>query len=115
MARLAPDGDTYQAGTLSGNPVAMAAGLATLALLERESGWERLEARGAELEGLLRPVLAQAGFPVHLVRVGSLFWLSVHEAGAPGPALALSERERAGFAPLFYVMPQRGKQLRSAA
>src|SRR5256714_9331267 len=87
MARLAPDGDTYQAGTLSGNPVAMAAGLATLALLERESGWERLEARGAELERLVRPVLAQAGFPVHLVRVGSLFWLSLDQAGAapPGP------------------------------
>jgi glutamate-1-semialdehyde 2,1-aminomutase len=52
MARLAPDGDTYQAGTLSGNPVAMAAGLATLDLLERESGWQKLEALGAELEAL---------------------------------------------------------------
>jgi glutamate-1-semialdehyde 2,1-aminomutase len=41
MARLAPDGDTYQAGTLSGNPVAMTAGLATLDLLVRESGWQR--------------------------------------------------------------------------
>ena len=108
MARLAPDGDTYQAGTLSGNPVAMAAGLATLALLERESGWERLEARGAELERLLGPVLAQASFPVHLVRVGSLFWLSLHEAGAPRTALALSERERARFAALFHAMLERG-------
>src|SRR5215813_3524099 len=50
MVRLAPDGDTYQAGTLSGNPVAMTAGLATLDLLARESGWQRLETRGAELE-----------------------------------------------------------------
>src|SRR5579863_1279352 len=50
LARLAPEGDTYQAGTLSGNPVAMTAGLATLDLLEREDGWQRLEARGAELE-----------------------------------------------------------------
>ncbi len=82
MARLAPDGDTYQAGTLSGNPVAMAAGLATLDVLERESGWQQLEARGAELEQLLEPVLARARFPVHLVRMGSLFWMSLARATA---------------------------------
>ncbi len=115
MARLAPDGDTYQAGTLSGNPVAMAAGLATLALLERESGWERLEARGAELEALLKPVLAQASFPVHLVRVGSLFWMSLHEAGAPRTALALAEREGARFAALFHALLERGIYLPPSA
>ncbi len=43
MSRLAPDGDTYQAGTLSGNPVAMAAGIATLDILDRESAWVQLE------------------------------------------------------------------------
>jgi glutamate-1-semialdehyde 2,1-aminomutase len=107
MARLAPDGDTYQAGTLSGNPVAMAAGTATLELLERQSGWERLEARGAELERLLQPVLAQSPFPVHLVRVGSLFWLSFHEAGAPRTAAALTAREAARFARLFHGMLER--------
>ena len=115
MARLAPDGDTYQAGTLSGNPVAMAAGLATLQLLQRESGWERLEALGAELERLLRPVLAQAPFPVHLVRVGSLFWMSLHEAGAPRTAAALSARESARFAALFHAMLERGIYLPPSA
>jgi glutamate-1-semialdehyde 2,1-aminomutase len=111
MARLAPDGDTYQAGTLSGNPVAMAAGLATLDLLLRDSGWQRLEARGAELERLLRPVLARAPFPVHLVRVGSLFWMCLHEAGAPRTAATLSERESARFAALFHAMLDRGVYL----
>jgi glutamate-1-semialdehyde 2,1-aminomutase len=115
MARLAPDGDTYQAGTLSGNPVAMAAGLATLDLLERESGWERLEALGAQLAALLRPVLAQAPFPVHLVRVGSLFWMSLHEAGAPRTALGLSERQSARFAALFHAMLERGIYLPPSA
>src|SRR5438034_4865800 len=43
MDRLAPEGDVYQAGTLSGNPVAVAAGLATLELIEKESPYERLE------------------------------------------------------------------------
>ncbi len=111
MARLAPDGDTYQAGTLSGNPVAMAAGLATVSLLERESGWGRLEALGAELETLVRPVLARSPFPVHFVRVGSLFWMSFHEAGPPRTAAALSERESARFAALFHAMLARGVYL----
>jgi len=115
MARLAPDGDTYQAGTLSGNPVAMAAGLATLELLQRESGWERLEACGAELERLLQPVLAQAPFPVQLVRVGSLFWMSLHEAGAPRTAAALSERQSARFAALFHALLERGIYLPPSA
>jgi len=115
MARLAPDGDTYQAGTLSGNPVAMTAGLATLALLVRESGWERLEARGAELERLLAPVLAAAPFPVHLVRVGSLFWLSFHERGAPRTAAALTAAESARFATLFHAMLDRGIYLPPSA
>jgi glutamate-1-semialdehyde 2,1-aminomutase len=115
MQRLAPDGDTYQAGTLSGNPVAMAAGLATLDVLERESGWERLEARGAELERLLRPVLAQAPYPVHLVRVGSLFWMSFHEAGAPRTAAPLSSGETARFAALFHAMLERGVYLPPSA
>jgi len=115
MARLAPDGDTYQAGTLSGNPVAMAAGLATLDLLERERGWARLEALGAELESLLRPVLAQARFPVHLVRVGSLFWLALHEGGAPRTAATLSPRETARFAALFHAMLEHGVYLPPSA
>ena len=108
MARLAPDGDTYQAGTLSGNPVAMAAGLATLDVLVRESGWEQLEARGIELERLLQPVLSEARFPVHLVRAGSLFWLSLHEAGAPRTAAALSAPASSRFAALFHALLDRG-------
>ena len=108
MARLAPDGDTYQAGTLSGNPVAMTAGLATLQLMSRESGWQQLEARGAELERLLKPVLANCPFPVQLVRVASLFWLSFHGAAPPRTAAALSARESARFAALFHAMLDRG-------
>jgi glutamate-1-semialdehyde 2,1-aminomutase len=115
LARLAPDGDTYQAGTLSGNPVAMTAGLATLDLLEREHGWQRLEALGAELEVLLKPVLAGAPFPVHWVRQGSLFWLSLHEAGAPRTAATLTPRESARFAQLFHAMLARGVYLPPSA
>ncbi|MGO9802419.1 MAG: glutamate-1-semialdehyde 2,1-aminomutase [Steroidobacteraceae bacterium] len=115
MERLAPLGDTYQAGTLSGNPVAMAAGLATLEVLERESGWEQLEARGAELEKLLTPVLARAPFPVHLVRAGSLLWMSFHERGAPRTAVALAASEAARFAQLFHALLERGVYLPPSA
>ena len=82
MRHLAPEGDVYQAGTLSGNPVAMAAGIATLAILEREQAWSRLEELGGHLETALAPALASAPFPVQLVRQGSLFWMSL-QAGAP--------------------------------
>jgi len=115
MARLAPDGDTYQAGTLSGNPVAMTAGLATLDLLVRESGWERLESIGAELERLLTPVLSAAPFPLHLVRVGSLFWLSFHAGGTPRVAAPLTAAESARFAALFHAMLDRGVYLPPSA
>jgi glutamate-1-semialdehyde 2,1-aminomutase len=53
-------------------------------------------------------VLEHAHFPVRLVRVGSLFWLSLHEAGAPRTAATLAPRERARFAALFHAMLERG-------
>jgi glutamate-1-semialdehyde 2,1-aminomutase len=115
MARLAPDGDTYQAGTLSGNPVAMAAGLATLDLLEREAGWSTLEALGAELEAILKPVLARAAFPIHLVRAGSLFWMSFHEGGAPRHAATLTAKDTARYGALFHAMLARGVYLPPSA
>jgi glutamate-1-semialdehyde 2,1-aminomutase len=95
--------------------VAMAAGVATLDLLGRESGWQRLEACGAELERLLQPVLAEARFPVQLVRVGSLFWLSLHGAGAPRTAASLTSTEIARFAALFHAMLERGIYLPPSA
>lgn len=104
MSRLAPDGDTYQAGTLSGNPVAMAAGVTTLDVLQRENAWAKLEALGASLEKSIAPVLAEAPFPVHFVRLGSLFWLSLHEGGAPRTAAALSEASTQRFASIFHSM-----------
>ncbi|HEY7886777.1 MAG TPA: glutamate-1-semialdehyde 2,1-aminomutase [Steroidobacteraceae bacterium] len=115
MARLAPDGDTYQAGTLSGNPVAMASGIATLDVLAAERGWEKLEALGGQLEQLLRPLLRQAPFPMHLVRVGSLFWLSLHENGAARTAATLSPQAVGRFAALFHAMLAEGIYLPPSA
>lgn len=111
MAHLAPDGAAYQAGTLSGNPVAMACGRATLDVLIRESGWQKLEALGEALERTLQPVVDAAPFPLRLVRVGSLFWLCLHEEGAPRAAITLSEAASRRFAALFHAMLARGVYL----
>jgi glutamate-1-semialdehyde 2,1-aminomutase len=68
MAELAPEGPCYQAGTLSGNPLATAAGLAVLAELGREGVYERLEQSGAALED----AVVASGLPVTVNRVGSM-------------------------------------------
>jgi len=60
-------------------------------------------------------VLAEAPFPLHLVRVGSLFWLSFHEAGAPRTAAPLTADETARFAALFHAMLDRGIYLPPSA
>jgi glutamate-1-semialdehyde 2,1-aminomutase len=76
MDRMAPEGPVYQAGTLSGNPLATAAGLATLnALTDDPDLYTRLEEFGAELEAGLRAAAARAGVPVVVNRVGSLLCL----------------------------------------
>ncbi len=73
MDCLAPIGPVYQAGTLSGNPLAMAAGLAQLRELEKSSGFERLDALGAHFERGLRILLTEKGIPHRINRVGSMF------------------------------------------
>ncbi len=72
MRQAAPDGPVYQAGTLSGNPLAMAAGIATLEALQQPGVYDQLEARSAELESGLRDAATAAGIPVSISRVGSM-------------------------------------------
>ncbi|CAN5491533.1 glutamate-1-semialdehyde 2,1-aminomutase [soil metagenome] len=75
MDQLSPDGPVYQAGTLSGNPLAMAAGLAQLRELERINGWKLLEERGAQLEAATREAMAASGLRLTFERIGSMFCL----------------------------------------
>lgn len=75
MDMVAPVGPVYQAGTLSGNPLAMAAGLAQLKELAKASGYPRLEELGAHFEKGLRGLLDEKGVPHRLNRVGSMFCL----------------------------------------
>jgi glutamate-1-semialdehyde 2,1-aminomutase len=73
MALIAPDGPVYQAGTLSGNPVAVAAGLKTLELLEQPGTYEKLEATSAQIVDGIAELARARGLPMRANRVGSMF------------------------------------------
>jgi glutamate-1-semialdehyde 2,1-aminomutase len=88
MDRLSPDGPVYQAGTLSGNPLAMAAGLAQLRELERRDGWRALENLGATFESAIRENIA--GLPLTFQRIGSMFCLYF----TSGPVRSLADAQR---------------------
>ena len=101
MDHLSPDGPVYQAGTLSGNPLAMAAGLAQLRELERCGGWAHLEDLGAQFEAATRDALAESGLPYAFHRVGSMFCLFFTE----GPVRDLADAKKsdtARFAKFFH-------------
>jgi glutamate-1-semialdehyde 2,1-aminomutase len=108
MRRVAPDGPVYQAGTLSGNPLAMAAGLATLSHLVRNPGiYRRLEALGARLEAGFRRLLEHRGATLSWNRVGSMATLFFTAGPVTGWGVAArSERDR--FARYFQGMLESG-------
>jgi len=107
MDRLAPIGPVYQAGTLSGNPVAVAAGLATLRQLDA-AAYDRLESLGARVESLLAPAAAYHG--CSLTRVGSMFTL-FFRAEAPRRFAEVLECDLAAFARFFRAALNEGVYL----
>jgi glutamate-1-semialdehyde 2,1-aminomutase len=115
MKHLSPEGGVYQAGTLSGNPVAMTAGLTTLRVLQKEDGWKRLEALGAYLEQTLTGALAESPIPVKLVRLGSLFWIAWHATEAPRSAEALDANAAKVYARVFHSLLDQGIALAPSA
>jgi glutamate-1-semialdehyde 2,1-aminomutase len=100
MDHLAPLGPVYQAGTLSGNPLALAAGLAQLKEMERINGWALLEQLGAQMEEAMRNAIK--GKPLTFHRIGSMSCLYFTE----GPVLNLADAKRsdtAAFARYFHA------------
>ena len=107
MDKLSPDGPVYQAGTLSGNPLAMAAGLAQLRELERVNGWKRLDEIGAEFESRVRAGLKKAGRDYNFRRIGSMFCLYFTNAEIWNLAEA-QQSDKAAFAKFFHGCLERG-------
>jgi glutamate-1-semialdehyde 2,1-aminomutase len=108
MTRVAPEGPVYQAGTLSGNPLAMAAGLATLRVIDSTPAfYPNLEATGARLEAGLTDAIARIDAPCRLARVGSMWTLFfTRQPVKDWPSAATSDRARYGR--FFHAMLDRG-------
>ncbi|HLB32785.1 MAG TPA: aminotransferase class III-fold pyridoxal phosphate-dependent enzyme, partial [Chthoniobacterales bacterium] len=105
MDQLAPTGPVYQAGTLSGNPLAMAAGLAQLREMERLDGWNQLEKIGAVFEKNVCSSIQGKPFTFH--RIGSMFCLYFNE----GPVRNLADAKKSrteDFARFFQACLTRG-------
>ena len=111
MERLAPLGPVYQAGTLSGNPVATAAGLATMELITADEGlYDRLEATGAALERGLLDAAARAGVKVAVQRVGAM-WTVFFGVDAVRDWDTASRADAKAFARFHQAMLARGVYL----
>jgi glutamate-1-semialdehyde 2,1-aminomutase len=107
MSRVAPLGPVYQAGTLSGNPLAVAAGLATLRALDNPAVYDRLERLGGALEKGITEAAAAAGIPATVNRVGSMLTTFFTE----GPVTDYASAKRADtarYARFFHAMLDRG-------
>lgn len=110
MATVAPLGPMYQAGTLSGNPVAMAAGVKTLELLQQPGVYDDLETRAQTLADGLTEVFAEAETPLRINRVGSMMTLFFNAHEVTGwDTVSASDRE--GFGRFFHRMLDEGVYL----
>jgi glutamate-1-semialdehyde 2,1-aminomutase len=110
MEQVAPAGPVYQAGTLSGNPLAVSAGIATLKLLQKSNVYESLEAKGARLESGLADAAKSAGVPVQINRAGSV--LTVFFTTTPVRDYAAAKTsDTARFARFFSAMLDAGVYL----
>mgnify|MGYP005815338311 CR=1 FL=1 len=110
MEMIAPAGPVYQAGTLSGNPLAMAAGLAALDLLRDEKVWDAMEARGAQLEQGIAAAARTAGVPICQTRVGTMFTTFFTEV-APRDWASVQKADRERFGAFFRGMLEKGVYL----
>ena len=114
MERIAPAGPVYQAGTLSGNPLAMAAGLATLDRLARPGTWERAETFARDVSQAIERRAREAGVPVTVQRVGTMF--TPFFTAEPVRDFAAARRtDRAGYNAFFHSMLDGGVYLPPSA
>ena len=114
MEQLSPLGPVYQAGTLSGNPLAMAAGATTLDLLD-SGAYDHMEALGALLEEKMEAVLEKHGHPMRMVRMESLFWFSPGNGQPAVRADQIAKDAAALYADVHRALLDRGYMLAPSA
>ena len=114
MNHLSPIGPVYQAGTLSGNPLAMAAGLTTLEMLD-DAAYDYLEELGSLLQASVESVLERHGHPMQFVRLGSLFWFSPGDQSPPSRADQIPSDAGKLYADVHHGLLERGYMLAPSA
>ena len=115
MADIAPDGPVYQAGTLSGNPLAMAAGLATLDLLERPGFYESLGERTGQLVNGLAACAADSGVPLSVEYEGGMFGFVFADDGPVRRLAQVAGADIERFKAFFHGMLEEGIYLAPSA
>ncbi|MGB5165951.1 MAG: glutamate-1-semialdehyde 2,1-aminomutase [Woeseiaceae bacterium] len=115
MNSLAPDGPVYQAGTLSGNPVAMAAGLKTLQLIDQPGFFESLSARTVQLTDGLAAAAADAGIPLATERAGGMFGFVFTADGPVRTFAQVAAADVERFRKFFHGMLDEGVYLAPSA
>ena len=114
MNHVLPAGKVFQAGTLAGNPLAVAAGTATLEELRDHSPYAQLERHGSRLEAGFRAAAAAAGVPVWVARVGSMMTMFFQRGPEPVPVTGwqtASQSDTARYGRFFWAMIDRGVYL----
>jgi glutamate-1-semialdehyde 2,1-aminomutase len=115
MADIAPDGPVYQAGTLSGNPVAMAAGLATLELIDAPGFYERLGERTKQLTDGLATAAADAGIALCVEQQGGMFGFVFTDEGPVRSFAQVSDADVERFKSFFHCLQDEGVYLAPSA
>ena len=115
MEMVAPSGPVYQAGTLSGNPVAMAAGLANLDLISEEGFFEDLAAKTTALVDGIRQAADRAGVPMRTTQVGGMFGLFFTDADRVVNFAEAGKCDVDAFRRFYHLMLERGVYLAPSA
>jgi glutamate-1-semialdehyde 2,1-aminomutase len=115
MASIAPDGPVYQAGTLSGNPVAMAAGLKTLELIDNDEFWEKLSHKTEKLVNGLAQAAKDAGVPVAVEHLGGMFGLVFTSDGPVRTYAQVAAADIERFKAFFHGMLAEGVYMAPSA
>lgn len=115
MERLAPLGDVYQAGTMAANPVALAAGYATLQILKHEPVYAHLSALSELLVRRVGELSARLNTPLQMASIGSLFWLYLGPGALPTTAESIDPAAIAHYRRHYHDWLQRGVYLAPSA
>lgn len=108
MAKISPDGDVYQAGTLSGNPIAMAAGFATLQQCMIPGFYDQLKSKTEYLVNGLQALKIAEPFNLKIFNVGSIFWLAFTKAETVRSANEIDPDSMLTFKNLYHLLLQEG-------